>query len=90
MVNLVFEVLDIFEDVVGVVNVKIKEIGLVIVLVVFVVFNVLVVISKMFDLDFIVEGFNSDVIELSNDEVVVICVVGYELQCIQVLDEVRI
>ena len=43
----------------------------------------------MFDPDFIAEGLNSDVIELSNDEVVVIRVVGHEPQRTQALDEVR-
>ncbi|MGB0216325.1 MAG: SurA N-terminal domain-containing protein [Alteromonas oceani] len=89
MANLAFEVPDTLEDVAGAVNGKIKETGLVTASAVPAALNVPAVTSKMFDPDFIAEGLNSDVIELSNDEVVVIRVVGHEPQRTQALDEVR-
>ena len=89
MANLAFEVPDTLEDVAGAVNGKIKETGLVTAAAVPAALNVPAVTSKMFDPDFIAEGLNSDVIELSNDEVVVIRVVGHEPQRTQALDEVR-
>ncbi|MDG6098182.1 peptidylprolyl isomerase [Alteromonas sp. ZYF713] len=89
MANLAFEVPDTLEDVAGAVNGKIKETGLVTASAVPAALNVPVVTSKMFDPDFIAEGLNSDVIELSNDEVAVIRVVGHEPQRTQALDEVR-
>ena len=88
MANLAFEVPDTLEDVAGAVNGKIKETGLVTASAVPAALNVPAVTSKMFDPDFIAEGLNSDVIELSNDEVVVIRVVGHEPQRTQALDEV--
>ncbi|HCB17178.1 MAG TPA: peptidylprolyl isomerase [Alteromonas sp.] len=89
MANLAFEVPDTLEDVAGAVNGKIKETGLATASAVPAALNVPAVTSKMFDPDFIAEGLNSDVIELSNDEVVVIRVVGHEPQRTQALDEVR-
>jgi len=89
MANLAFEVPDTLEDVAGAVNGKIKETGLVTASAVPAALNVPAVTSKMFDPDFIAEGLNSDVIELSNDKVVVIRVVGHEPQRTQALDEVR-
>ena len=89
MANLAFEVPDTLEDVAGAVNGKIKETGLVTASAVPAALNVPAVTSKMFDPDFIAEGLNSDVIELSNDEVVVIRVIGHEPQRTQALDEVR-
>tara|TARA_A200000159_G_scaffold69271_5_gene64282 strand:- start:20262 stop:22148 length:1887 start_codon:yes stop_codon:yes gene_type:complete len=89
MANLAFEVPDTLEDVAGAVNGKIKETGLVTAAAVPAALNVPAVTSKMFDPDFIAEGLNSDIIELSNDEVVVIRVVGHEPQRTQALDEVR-
>ena len=89
MANLAFEVPDTLEDVAGAVNGKIKETGLVTAAAVPAALNVPAVTSKMFDPDFIAEGLNSDVIELSNDKVVVIRVVGHEPQRTQALDEVR-
>jgi len=89
MANLAFEVPDTLEDVAGAVNGKIKETGLVTASAVPAALNVPAVTSKMFDPDFIAEGLNSDVIELSNDEVVVVRVVGHEPQRTQALDEVR-
>ncbi|MBR9790773.1 MAG: peptidylprolyl isomerase [Gammaproteobacteria bacterium] len=89
MANLAFEVPDTLEDVAGAVNAKIKETGLVTASAVPAALNVPAVTSKMFDPDFIAEGLNSDVIELSNDEVAVIRVVGHEPQRTQALDEVR-
>ena len=89
MANLAFEVPDTLEDVAGAVNGKIKETGLVTASAVPAALNVPAVTSNMFDPDFIAEGLNSDVIELSNDKVVVIRVVGHEPQRTQALDEVR-
>ncbi|GGF75232.1 SurA N-terminal domain-containing protein [Alteromonas lipolytica] len=89
MANLAFEVPDTLEDVAGAVNGTIRETGLVTAAAVPVPLNVPAVTSKMFDPDFIEEGLNSDVIELSNDNVVVVRVVGHEPQRTQSLDEVR-
>ncbi|WP_296045297.1 SurA N-terminal domain-containing protein [uncultured Alteromonas sp.] len=89
MANLAFEVPDTLEDVAGAVNGKIKETGLVTAAAVPAALNVPAVTSKMFDPDFIDEALNSDVIELSNDKVVVIRVIGHEPQRTQSLDEVR-
>jgi peptidyl-prolyl cis-trans isomerase D len=89
MANLAFEVPDTLEDVAGAVNGKIQETGLVTAAAVPAALNVPAVTSKMFDPDFIDEALNSDVIELSNDKVVVIRVIGHEPQRTQSLDEVR-
>lgn len=89
MANLAFEVPDTLEDVAGAVNGKIKETGLVTAPAVPAPLNVPAVTSKMFDADFIAEGLNSDIIELGNDRVVVVRVVGHEPQRTQSLDEVR-
>lgn len=89
MANLAFEVPDTLEDVAGVANKSIKETGLVTASAVMAPLNVPSVTSKMFDPEFIAEGLNSDVIELSNDQVAVVRVVGHEPQRTQALDEVR-
>ncbi|MDC8832723.1 SurA N-terminal domain-containing protein [Alteromonas gilva] len=89
MANLAFEVPDTLEDVAGAVNRPIQETGLVTQGQVKAPLNVPAVTSKMFDPAFIAEGLNSDIIEISDDQVAVVRVIGHEPQRTQSLDEVR-
>ncbi|NVK54652.1 MAG: SurA N-terminal domain-containing protein [Alteromonadaceae bacterium] len=89
MANLAFEVPDTLEDVAGAVNRPIQETGLVTQGQVKAPLNVPAVTSKMFDPAFIAEGLNSDIIEISDNQVAVVRVIGHEPQRTQSLDEVR-